>query len=249
MRDGLATWEGGESGPLLVLLHGMGATAGVWSHMLEAPRWGGRWLAADLPGHGASAARDSYAIADHAAVLAGAISDAAAGSPVVLLGHSLGGVIALALASGHYDLRPERVLALGVKVDWRDEELARMDELAERPARLFATKPEALAFYRRQSGLSDAEDDSPLLARGVIAAEGGWRLAMDNGAFRAGRFDFGELVAKACCPVSLGCGEHDQMISVDRLRDFDSEARMIEGASHNAMVDHPDAVWDWVISR
>jgi pimeloyl-ACP methyl ester carboxylesterase len=31
-----------------------------------------------------------------------------------------------------------------------------------------------------------------------------------------------------------------------RLRDFDSQAFAIAGAGHNAMVDAPGAVWDWL---
>ena len=59
MTGGLAAFEGGQGDRLLVLLHGMGATAGVWSRMLAEPRWHGRWLALDLPGHGGSEVLDS----------------------------------------------------------------------------------------------------------------------------------------------------------------------------------------------
>jgi len=242
----LATFEGGRGNRLLVVLHGMGATAGVWSRMLAEPRWDGRWLALDLPGHGGSEPARSYAVADQAALLAEPIAQAAQGLPVTLLGHSLGGVLALALAGGRHGLSPHRVLALGVKADWSDEERARMDVIAARPPRVCATREEALDAYRKTSGLVAAPVDPELLARGVRESDGGWRLAMDNRAFQVGAFDFGALVSDARCPVSLACGERDHMISVGRLRDFDADAQLITGASHNAMVDHPHAVWNWV---
>src|SRR6202050_2928957 len=46
--------EGGGGEPVLVLLHGLGATGDVWNgwRPLLARRWPGRWLAPDLPGHG-----------------------------------------------------------------------------------------------------------------------------------------------------------------------------------------------------
>ncbi len=246
MTGGLAAFEGGQGDRLLVLLHGMGATAGVWSRMLAEPRWDGRWLAIDLPGHGGSERLDCYAVADQATRLAETIADRAAGDPITLLGHSLGGVLALAMAGGDHTHGFERVLALGVKVDWTDEERARMDVIAARPPRICATREEALDAYRKASGLAAAPGDPDLLARGVCETEGGWRLAMDNRAFQVGAFDFGALVAGAACPVSLACGEHDHMISVGRLRAFDADAQSIAGASHNAMVDHPHAVWKWV---
>jgi pimeloyl-ACP methyl ester carboxylesterase len=246
MTSGLAMFEGGRGDRLLVLLHGMGATAGVWSRMLAEPRWDGRWLAVDLPGHGGSERLESYAVADQAQRLADAIAAAAGRDPVTLLGHSLGGVLALAIAGGGQDVAIERVLALGVKIDWTEEERARMDVIAARPPRICATREEALDAYRKMSGLAAAPGDPEVLARGVCEAEEGWRLAMDNRAFQVGAFDFGALVSDAGCPISLACGEHDHMISIARLRDFDADARSIAGASHNAMVDHPHAVWNWV---
>jgi hypothetical protein len=36
------------------------------------------------------------------------------------------------------------------------------------------------------------------------------------------------------------------MVSIGGLRAFEPEARSIAGASHNAMVDHPHAVWNWL---
>jgi pimeloyl-ACP methyl ester carboxylesterase len=246
MIGGLAAFEGGRGDRLLVLLHGMGATAGVWSRMLAELRWDGRWLALDLPGHGGSDHFDFYAVADQAAALVEAIGEKAAGAPITLLGHSLGGVLALAVAGGGHDLAIKRVLALGVKVDWTDEERARMDVIAARPPRICATREEALDAYRKTSGLVAGPVDPDLLARGVCETEDGWRLAMDNRAFQVGAFDFGALVAAARCPVALACGELDHMVSIERLRDFDACARSIKGASHNAMVDHPHAVWNWL---
>ncbi|HZV93616.1 MAG TPA: acyltransferase domain-containing protein, partial [Caldimonas sp.] len=46
-------------------------------------------------------------------------------APVVVAGHSLGGVLALELASGKYDVEVAGVLALGVKVEWSQDDLGR----------------------------------------------------------------------------------------------------------------------------
>jgi hypothetical protein len=49
VQAGLRVQEGGRGEPLLVLLHGLGATGDVWAgwRPLLARRWPGRWLAPD----------------------------------------------------------------------------------------------------------------------------------------------------------------------------------------------------------
>lgn len=39
------------------------------------------------------------------------------------------------------------------------------------------------------------------------------------------------------------------MLTLARLREWDTSASDIEGGGHNAMVDAPDAAWSWVGSR
>jgi len=56
MGAGLRVHQGGSGEPVLLLLHGLGATGDVWQawRPLLTRRWPGRWLAPDLPGHGGS---------------------------------------------------------------------------------------------------------------------------------------------------------------------------------------------------
>lgn len=62
MPDGLHVTRGGDGDPVLLLLHGLGATAYVWRPMvaLLEEGWPGRWVAPDLPGHGGSAPLPRY---------------------------------------------------------------------------------------------------------------------------------------------------------------------------------------------
>ncbi len=48
----------GEAGPVLLLLHGLGATGEVWNNLIDivGDGWPGPVLVPDLPGHGRSAA-------------------------------------------------------------------------------------------------------------------------------------------------------------------------------------------------
>ena len=41
-----------RSEPTLLLLHGLGATAGVWADLVSELEWPGRVIAPDLAGHG-----------------------------------------------------------------------------------------------------------------------------------------------------------------------------------------------------
>jgi pimeloyl-ACP methyl ester carboxylesterase len=83
----------------VVLLHGLTFDRGMWAPMVDALE-GRRAVAFDLPGHGDSPPRDSYAPADVADVLHEAVAAAGLDAPV-LVGHSIGAVLATAYAARH----------------------------------------------------------------------------------------------------------------------------------------------------
>src|SRR5437773_1730171 len=72
MSERLRVQQGGDGGPVLLLLHGLGATGDVWRGLLDLlnDRWPGRWVAPDLPGHGGSEALASYSVGRAAAAIA-----------------------------------------------------------------------------------------------------------------------------------------------------------------------------------
>jgi len=243
--------EGGGTGAdLLVLLHGLGATGGVWKPMLEsaAVRWPGRWLAPDLPGHGASQRLDGgYRIGQMAAAVASAIhSHVDARGRLVVLGHSLGGVIGFALASGWFAVTPSHVLMIGVKCAWQKSELAHMTELASRPAKRFPDAAAAWSRYLKVAGLSGhVELGSPALAHGVVEESGAWRLAADPAANDVGLPPLAALAGAAVCPIHMARGANDALVSRDEIRALDPAARDLDGCGHNAMIEAPQRVWDW----
>jgi pimeloyl-ACP methyl ester carboxylesterase len=232
--DTLNMRTGGQGEPAVLLLHGLGATGAVWGHLTD--QLARRVLVPDLPGHGPSAPLPHYSFETLAAAVARALPDR---GPLVVAGHSLGGVLALELASGRHDVEVTGVLALGVKVEWSQDDLGRAASLAKRPARVFATRADADQAYLKVSGLLGIAPADPA---GLRETEGGWRLAMDPAAFGVGAPDMPALLAAARCPVVLAAGEHDPMSRPGQLRALDPDAVTLPGLGHNAHVEDPAAV-------
>lgn len=90
----------GSGSPPILFIHGMGASSATWAECMHllAPRH--RVVAIDLLGHGQSPVPDDPALYSRDAALAD-IDDVLAtlGEPAVLVGHSLGGYLAMAHAA------------------------------------------------------------------------------------------------------------------------------------------------------
>ncbi|HEY1614206.1 MAG TPA: alpha/beta hydrolase [Rhizomicrobium sp.] len=239
--------RGGEGADLLVLLHGLGTTGAVWQPMLAKAVWKGSWLAPDLRGHGASPHAGNYALGQHAADVADLILDSGAWNEVAIVGHSMGGVVALALASGWFGVQPSRVLGLGIKVAWTGNEIARLGDMAAAPVRHFLTEQEALARFLKVSGLAGlVTEDSPIARSGVSRDDHGWRLAADPMTARVGAPPTNELARAVRAPIHLARGQTDAMVTLAELETFDAGAVDLPDCGHNAMVENPAAVWNWI---
>ena len=174
--------------PPLLALHGWLDNAG--SFALLAPRLASRFrvIALDLPGHGHSdhlAPGTSYHYLDYVRLVLAA-ADALRLDRYSLLGHSLGAGIA-ALAAAAMPERIERLLlieGLGPLGDDGSHTLQRFrDALAPRgdngkPLRVFRDISQAVSARSMVSGLP-AELARPIVERGLIETEGGWRWRSD----------------------------------------------------------------------
>jgi pimeloyl-ACP methyl ester carboxylesterase len=99
--------DGGTGGRPVVLLHSSAGNVSHWAGLLPHLRRTRRALALDLPGHGRSPAPPRWSIPDQAEQVAETLT-ASGIRDFVLVGHSLGGAISVALAGAH----PERVAGL-----------------------------------------------------------------------------------------------------------------------------------------
>lgn len=235
---------GSDTGRLLVLLHGLGACAEVFAgtERVLADRWPGGWLAVDLPGHGRSDWDPPYSFARYAEALRPLLPG---DREVVVLGHSMGGVVALELAGSLASV--SAAVALGVKVDWPEEHVAAAARVAARPVAHLATRAEAADRYLRLAGLTGLVDPAdPATDAGLLATPDGWRVAQDPVTFGVGVPDMTGLLDRAACPVVLARGEHDAMVSEADLRALVADPVTLPGLGHNAHVEDPAAVVDLV---
>jgi len=91
----------------LVFLHGVGGGHAAWDEQVgHFARLGYDCLAWDQPGYGHAPASDPYSFESVAAALRGVIGE----SPVVLVGHSMGGLV----AQEAYARYPEKIAALAL---------------------------------------------------------------------------------------------------------------------------------------
>jgi len=223
-----------------VLLHGLGATGDVWNgwRPLLAERWPGRWLAPDLPGHGGSPPLSGYTFGGLAGAVAAAVGPSAS---AVVLGHSLGGAVGLALADDRCGLRVQAVIGLGIKVAWTDDELQRAQALAQRPTAWYGSRDEAAARYLRVSGLAGLlPADDPSVEAGLRQQDGRWRLAMDQRTFGIGAPGMRELLARSAVPVTLARGGNDPMNTDEQLARLGVATVTLPGLGHNAHVESPE---------
>ena len=241
---GIAYFTGGTGDSLLLLLHGLGATAAVWRRLLPLVEesWDGRWAAPDLRGHGLSVAQPPYGYGIHAADMAELAAETGA-ARVSVLGHSFGGVVGAVLGSGWYGVPVDRVVGVGVKIDWTDDEVTRAGAMSTRPPLVFASSLEAADRHLKLAGLRDLVDPvDPVARAGTRVAHGGWIAALDPRAFGAVGPSVETILSRCAAPLRLTAGAGDPMVGLDAMRRVDPDAVLLDGAGHNAHWETPEAV-------
>jgi pimeloyl-ACP methyl ester carboxylesterase len=227
---------------VLLVVHGLGANGDVWNGLEDVltKRWRSRWVIPDLPGHGGSSPLPRYSFAELAAAVAPTVASA---SRVVALGHSLGGVVALALASGEFGVRLSAVCGLGIKVAWTEEELARARTLSVRPQPVYPTRAAAAERYLKVAGLTGLVAADAVGDAALVRADAGWTIAFDSAAYAVGAPDMPTLIGASRAAVILAAGERDPMCTQAQLRALVADPVILPGLGHNAHVESPDALW------
>ena len=237
------------SGPVLVLLHPLGADRRVWAPVVPLLAGERQLIAVDLPGFGGSPPLRGAEPAP--ARLAEAVADGLAENGVedfAVAGNSLGGWVALELALAG---RARSVVAIGPAGLWT-EPLPPRRASARTAARLAAPFAGALArvpALRRTAMVmfvAHPERMPATAARDLIRAYAhapGFQEV--NAAMRANTFS---RLAEIRVPVTLAWPEHDRMVA--RLRHPPPNVRtvILPGAGHLPMWDDPERVASLLLS-
>lgn len=109
LESGPIHWKDyGGTGSLVVMVHGLGGSIANWD--VVGPRLAGRFrvVAVDLPGFGMSPPAGDWTVGTHANAIVEVIEHL--GSPALLVGNSLGGLLSEMVASSRPDLVSAQVL-------------------------------------------------------------------------------------------------------------------------------------------
>ncbi len=224
------------SEPALVLIHGLGASAS--QAFVDASRYppldGRRCVLPDLLGFGHSdrPAAFSYSIEDHAASVA-ALLDALGMQGVALVGHSMGGAVAIVLAKTRPDLVARLVLAEG-----------HLDPEAGSVSGPVVARSESDFSVRGHADFVRA-----LVAQGFTSYAGAFQAADPIAIHRSAasllaprRSTFREMLVESPIPrVFLFGGQDTANPDLTWLPCHGVPARIVAGAGHDMVNDRPDA--------
>ena len=223
----------------ILLIHGLGGNVHVWDSVREHLA-GREVVALDLAGHGQGRRLARYDVGGMTADLASQLDPT---RRYAVLGHSLGGVIALALGSRWFGIDVERVVGVGIKVAWTDSEREFVAALAAKPVAWFDTREAALERFLKVAGLVGlVPPDSAVAAAGVIEIDGRWRMTVDPAKPGVGAPDMVGLLAACRADVVLARGEVDPMVSEVDLDALVPAHVTLAGLGHNPHVESPALV-------
>ena len=248
----LAIREEGR-GDALVLVHGAGTSGAIWRRTMPALAEHRRVVAPDLPGYGGSpAAGPGFALEEVTDRLAAGLKEARVPAPYDLVGHSMGGAIAILLAARH----PERVRRLVLVAPAGLAALPRaaaalLGAVAAPFAvarRTLATPLAGNALVRRLALAGVARNGARVPAehaRAVLASSAG-ATRIGPGLASAATADLRAALAGVRAPLGLVWGEHDPVIPPRRIdvirRDRpEVQLRIVPDTAHAPMLERPEA--------
>jgi pimeloyl-ACP methyl ester carboxylesterase len=224
-------------GPKIVLLHGLGSRIQHWLPAARELARRHRVILVQLPGHGQSAMPEPFSLSAAVEALDHALA-AESKEPVVLVGHSVGGLLAAALALEH----PERVLglvlvetALRPQVDGAERE-GMLEALERDYASLLRTAYTSFGRDSAQGALlhaEAAENDSAMMKRWIrLALTADLSIRM-----RALEAPVLAVLAARSWPSDEPWPATSRALGYDEIRRL--QPLRVEGAGHFVMLDRP----------
>jgi pimeloyl-ACP methyl ester carboxylesterase len=246
---------------VIVLVHGGGAHSRWWDHIAPLLAVGRRVVAIDLSGHGDSGRCASYSFGGWACEVLAVAADAGGTAAPIVIGHSMGGLVALHAAT-LFGSGIEGVVAIDSPIrNLAPEEQAAQQRRAFLSLRAYPSREAILARFR-------PVPDQPVLgyvanhvaASSIRQTADGWAWKWDPRVFDRGLPQ--APLTRLDCRVALFRAEHG-ILSVE-MSDimYDRLGRVapiieIPAAGHHVMLDQPIAlvaalrtlIADWDHSR
>ena len=243
---------GPADAPPVVLLHGITGHARVWDHLAGRLVPGRRVLALDQRGHGDSdpAPDDDYRVAtmaDDVAAFAGRLQL----DRFALLGHSMGGRIAIQYAAAHAG-RLERLIIVDIGPDIELAGLQRVRGMMSQSPERIESEEWAVEYIRRANPLQDVDLLRQRVHHGLKRLPDGeltWKYAKGlRDMMRAGRRDVVDLwepLPRIPCPTLVVRGAESDILSPEVAKKMTERlpaGRLVEipGAGHTVPADRPD---------
>jgi pimeloyl-ACP methyl ester carboxylesterase len=259
LRLHVTDW-GNDAAPPVILLHGGRDHGRSWDRIARALQPHFHVMAPDLRGHGDSewAKGSSYSLADHVYDLTHLVG---AGRDAVLVGHSFGGMIALAFAGTF----PERVSRLAVldgaflptapsaAIEARMAQwMAQLDKVSTSQTRRFRNLEEAAERMSAHNARLTAEQALHLARHAVRPNADGtlsWKYdpyQQARAPYRLSGDDYIALWSRITCPTLLLCGSESFIPDPGKAgipgHFQHADQTIIAGAGHWLHHDQPEAV-------
>jgi pimeloyl-ACP methyl ester carboxylesterase len=239
LAHGDLAWREAGEGPALVLLHGLNGNASSWVRQYAGLGDRFRVIGWDAPGYGGSDPHPAPAAESYADAVA-ALLDALGIERCVLLGHSMGGLIAPNVAHRHPG-RVERLVLSGTRVGYRG---ASAEGLAQRVRDFDALSAQEFGRSRAQSMVSATAERCVFDAVAAVAREVR-REGFLGGIELLGKADNRLVLGALDLPI-LAIGGADDAIAppacLDEIAAVAPGARVerIERVAHAAYIEAPE---------
>lgn len=230
----------GTGTPTLVFLHYFSGAAASWQWVIDAlPEF--RCVALDLPGFGRQMPLPEPSLAAYSIFVREAIASLNIG-PHILIGHSMGGKIALQVAIDASDRAPQRVVLMApsppTQEPMPEDERQRMLYNHTDPDNAAATVDGAT-----QRSLT-ADQRATAIQTHRLAADSAWRWWLLEGM----NHSIADRLDRLSSPVTVLASEDDPVIPFDTIQqevmDLIPEAQLIElnGLGHLLPLEDPEAI-------